>query len=111
MRRGSPLRAGAPQKPRKALPRLGKRGKEWEACKRKLKVRFERAGITSCELCGSAFALGFSHSLPRRYITTSKQLEEVALLCAGCHLVTDSHGHKVQFDTVLRIIDSRETAV
>lgn len=108
MRKASPKRQDGPRKPRNALPRLGKRGKQWEATRAKLKVRFERAGITDCELCGSNFALGFAHRAPRRNITTQDELKTVALLCASCHDATDNRGHRVMHDTVTRIIESRE---
>lgn len=89
MWRGSPLRQDAryaPPKLRKAaLPRLGKKGLLWEATRKRLKVRFEAAGITRCEICGNGYALGFAHRFKRRNITTQTELETCALLCNEHH--------------------------
>ncbi len=89
MRRASPLRQDAhqcPSKPRKAaLPKMGRKGREWAATRARLKVRFAAAGITRCEGCGSDFALGFAHRKKRRNITTQEELEIAALLCATDH--------------------------
>lgn len=111
MRRASPLRAKAPSKPRKALPRLGRKGKEWETTRARLKVRFAAVGITRCEMCGRDDTLGFAHRLKRRNITTLKELETVALLCAEHHDSLEIRPEHVMGAVIDGIIDSRETPI
>lgn len=93
---------------RSRLRRKGKRGLAWDRTRAKLKVRFERAGLTRCEVCGTDNALGFSHSKPRRMIATQADLEEVALLCNADHHEADSHGHERQEQIIKYIISKRE---
>ncbi len=114
MRRGSPLQK-APSKPRKALPRLGRKGKEWEATRARLKVRFKRAGIVTCEVrgenCWGANALTFCHTRKRRNIVTTSQLEEVCLGCIECHNALELLPEAEMGRKIKAIIDSRETPV
>lgn len=116
MRRGSPLRQDAryaPSKPRKAaLPRLGKKGLVWEATRKRLKVRFEAAGITRCEVCGSGWALGFAHRKKRANITTQEELEIVALLCnSPCHDALEILPESEMGERVDALIAARERSV
>ena len=94
---------------RSPLRRKGKRGLAWDRTRAKLKVRFERAGLTRCEVCGTDNALGFADSKPRRMITTQAEMEEVALLCNADHHEADSHGHENQENVIKFIISKRET--
>lgn len=99
---------------RTPMKRAGKKTLAWETTRRKLKVRFERAGITRCEWpegCGREWPLSFSHTKPRRDITTQAELEAVALLCTFHHHAADCHGHEHQFKTITAIIANRETPV
>ena len=53
-----------------------------------LKEKFERKGITRCEICGSNQWLTFMHRLKRRYYTSLEELSdinEVILACMKCH--------------------------
>lgn len=64
---------------------------EWDTVRAKLKIRFERIGITYCEKCGGKFALGFAHAVKRRKLSKFAQIgapdhiETVTLLCNPCH--------------------------
>src|SRR5690242_19042046 len=77
------------EKKRKPLNKRGVKTDAWERTRDELKIRFERAGITQCELqypgCFRNNFLSFAHSKKRRYITSQEDLEIVALLCQKCH--------------------------
>lgn len=81
--------------------------KDWNNARRKLKVDFERQGITRCEKCNGNFALSFGHRLKRRYITTTEELTTVALLCQICHEDLEHGGHDRMYDEITRIIEAR----
>lgn len=115
MRRASPLRQDArqrPSAPRKAsIPKLGRKGKEWAATRAKLKVRFQRAGVTRCEHCGTDNGLGFAHRRKRRNITTQAELETVALLCNEFHDWLEALPEEKMGRSIDAIIAARETPV
>lgn len=98
-----------------ALRRVGKKAREWDQARAKLKVAFERAGVTRCELrsavCEGNYFLGFAHSLRRRFITTPEHLNEVILCCSPCHEVLDAHKADDVAKRVREIIAARETPV
>lgn len=53
-----------------------------------LKKKFIDMGKTSCEICGSNYALTFMHRLKRRHYTSLNALSdmnEVILACIKCH--------------------------
>jgi hypothetical protein len=79
----------------------------WEAARRQLKVKFERTGVTRCEVCNAAFPLGFAHRLKRRLITTDDELMTVALLCNPCHERIEFSGHEQMFRRINEIIEQR----
>lgn len=93
------------------MKRVGKRTIAWTKARAKLKVAFAAAGITRCEVCGSSFALGFAHSLPRRFVTCDLDMFEVALLCSEHHAQCDDHGHAHQLLTVKNIIANRPNPI
>lgn len=73
---------------RTPLKRLGKKGHEWEKVRRQIKPKFERAGITTCELelpgCWFDNGLTFAHAKKRRNLGPG-ELSVVALACCHCH--------------------------
>jgi hypothetical protein len=83
---------------RKPLRAVGNNSKSrvWINARPKLKAKFSRAGITSCEArwagCWRTRSLTFAHSLKRRHITDSALMNEVALLCIPCHDKTELKG-------------------
>lgn len=99
---------------RTALKRLGKKGLAWEKVRRELKVRFERAGITSCEArgygCWNDSGLGFAHKKKRRNLGPG-ELSEVALLCNICHDRIELLPEIEMAAIVTQIIDSRKSPV
>jgi len=70
------------------MKKAGKRTKDWERVRRNLKPKFERVGITTCELryegCWSDNGLGFAHTKKRANLGPG-ELSVVALLCNSCH--------------------------
>lgn len=91
---------------RTPMKRRGKRVDQWDRIRKVLKVQFERAGITRCEMCGSSYALGFAHRKPRRYCDES-ELAIVVLLCNECHRKVDSCGHENMKNMVEGLIAKR----
>jgi hypothetical protein len=76
-------------KKKKRLKARGEKVDAWESMRAELKERFERAGITSCELrlagCWRNNALSFAHSKKRRRISSEEELQECVLACVPCH--------------------------
>ncbi len=66
----------------------GRKTVQWERVRRELKKRFERVGITSCEIrlpqCWKGYALAFCHTKRRADIKSISELERVVLGCAAC---------------------------
>ena len=79
----------------------------WNTVRQKLKVEFERQGITRCEECNAAYPRSFSHRYKRRFITTDAELRTVALLCIPCHEKYEFAGHEKMFEGINRIIERR----
>jgi hypothetical protein len=80
---------------------------QWSYTRKKLKPRFERMGITRCEMCGIGNYLSFAHRLKRRFILTKEELETVALLCTPCHTKIEHSGHDEMYQAVTKIIENR----
>jgi len=91
------------------IKKLGKKGLAWEKCRRELKVRFQRAGITRCELgregCWGDFHLGFAHAKKRRNLKPG-ELSVVALMCNFCHdsieILPETEMEKIVLDIIAR---------
>jgi hypothetical protein len=102
-----------PEKTRKRLKARGKKVDAWEQTRKELVERFERAGITHCELqwngCFKNNFLSFAHSKKRRYIKSQEELEEVLLCCTPCHDRLEYGGN--MYETVRRVIASRRVVV
>jgi hypothetical protein len=83
----------------------------WINARPKLKAKFQRAGITSCEArwagCWRTRSLTFAHSLKRRHITDSAQMNEVALLCIPCHDKTELKGEALMSIEIRGLIATR----
>lgn len=96
---------------KKPMNRVGKRTQEWERVRRKLKVKFEAAGITTCEFefqeCWWNQALGFAHTDKRRYIGVN-EMEEVALACNPCHAILELLPREQMKTEILSVIRNRE---
>ncbi len=90
--------------------KAGKRTREWDRIRAKLKPRFEAAGITRCEFgydgCWRFNGLSFAHFDKRRFLST-QELEIAALACASCHPKLEILPRKVMKAIVLRVIANR----
>lgn len=94
--------------------RLRTKETEWDRVRATLKPRFEAAGITRCERCGSGFCLSFAHSVKRRFLQKDAELgapehiETVILACQVCHDELDlKMSHTEMRETVMRTISQR----
>lgn len=87
----------------------------WDKIRAELKVKFEAAGITTCELhypgCFRDNYLGFGHSRKRRNANTPELMREVALLCSPCHEAIEVQGEEKMSKIVREIIKNRTTKV
>lgn len=81
-KRSNPLR-------RSRMKGVGKATKEWNAVRRRLKVQYEAAGITECELgypgCTRDNFLSFAHGRKRRHLQGDELEKLVCLACLNCH--------------------------
>lgn len=66
----------------------------WESIRRRLKPRFQAAGLTRCELllpgCWHDNALGFAHAKKRRHLSPA-EFGVVILACTTCHQQIEFH--------------------
>lgn len=89
----------------------GKRTKEWNRIRAKLKPKFEAAGITECEFrfqgCWFNDGLSFAHCDKRRFLK-GIQLEEVALACMPCHYLLEMLSREQMGIEIRSVIASRE---
>lgn len=87
---------------------------KWDKIRSELKVKFEAAGITTCELhypgCFRDNYLGFAHSKRRRHIV-GDEIYEVILACNPCHDLLDSLPAEKTTEAVRSIISKRNVAV
>ena len=82
--------------------KLGKKGKAWAKARKRLKQEYLENDITSCEYCGSSFALSFHH-LDRRSGGKAKHtFEATRLLCAKCHGRVHRGRDAVEFNEELK---------
>ncbi len=88
----------------------GKKTREWDRVRAKLKIRFEAAGITRCEFgydgCWRSNGLSFAHYDKRRFLSAA-ELEIAALACASCHPKLEILPRKVMKAEVCRVIRER----
>lgn len=84
------------------------KAKDWDRERAKLKVQFERQGITRCESCNGSFALSFAHRYKRRFITTLEELRVCVLLCQSCHHKIEYSGHENMLNAVNALIEKRD---
>jgi len=95
---------------RTSINRRGKKVKAWDACRARLKKRFEAAGITTCEVCGTDSFLSFAHSKKRRHIQ-GDELSECALLCIPCHQIAEVLPHAEMAALIRNIIATRDVTI
>lgn len=78
----------AKKEPKKLQP-VGKKTKAWNDVRAELKIKFQRAGIMSCEIkrpsiCWKNNALTFAHP-DKRINIAPEDLHIVVLACTPCH--------------------------
>ena len=100
-------------KKRKRLRAVGEKVSAWSKTREELILRFEKAGITQCELrysgCWVNNALSFAHSKKRRFIISQEELEECCLCCLNCHACIEFRPD--MYEIVRRVIASRKVEV
>jgi len=94
------------------MNRVGKRTRNWEQERARLKKKFEKWGITSCELrypnvCWRDNALGFAHAKKRRFLKP-EELGIVILACSPCHDILESLPHDLMEVEVMQVIKQRQ---
>lgn len=95
------------------LNKPGKKQKEWDKARAKIKLDFIKKGITSCEVCHSTFNLSFAHAVKRRFISktatvgSAYHLETVALLCHTHHDMYENLPHEAMMNKIMVIIQNR----
>jgi len=87
---------------------IGRKTKDWARVRRGLVPRFERVGITSCEIhfpqCWRNDCLSFAHTKKRRFVT---DLTRVVLACAACHTAVEGMSHEEMERVLEKIISER----
>ena len=88
----------------------GKKTREWERTRAKLKPRFEAIGLTHCEFdyegCWRNNGLSFAHAKKRRNLRPG-ELEVVALACANCHNLLELMREPQMTQAVMNVIAKR----
>lgn len=94
----------------------GKKTKAWESERAKLKRKFAKVGITTCELqgsnkvvheCGGDNYLGFAHDAKRRKLRP-EDLGRVALVCNFAHDIIENWSAGKMKAIVFETIEKRE---
>jgi len=92
---------------------------EWDIIReQRIKPRFEKAGITRCELnysgCWRNNALSFAHAVKRRFLQTyapeglPTSIYTVILACTPCHDILEKMSHEEMKKAVMGIIMARK---
>ena len=79
---------------------IGRRGREWDAARRRVRERLDAAGIRSCEFgfvgCWKTEGLSLAHAVKRRYLQRNAEvgspyhIETCAIACMPvCHKILD----------------------
>lgn len=101
-------------KKRTPMKRVGKRTAAWDNLRAKMKVEFERAGITRCEAnltgCTGSQMLSMAHPKKRRNLVGA-EMEQCALFCLTCHDKAEVLPESEMTAMVRGIIAARETPV
>jgi hypothetical protein len=87
----------------------------WDKIRAELKVKFEAAGITACELhypgCYRDNYLGFAHSRKRRNANTPELMREVILADGPCHDILEAMGEEEMCRVVREVIKNRPVKI
>lgn len=103
-------------KAKKPLKPIGKKGKNWNDGRDKLKLKFFSWGITKCEVrlegCLRDNFLGFAHKERRIELTQTEIIDPkfVVLACQPCHNTLDNEMSKGYSKSLMEaIIKDRKT--
>ena len=100
---------------RTPLKKRGKKVRQWEDARAKLKALFLEKGVTCCELtelvgrraeCWRNNSLSFAHSKKRRNII-GDEIYEVVLACNICHSTIESKPESEMTQIVRDVIQKR----
>ena len=82
--------------------KIGKKGKAWIKARKRLKQEYLENGVTSCEYCGSSWALSFHHRDRRSSGKAEHTFKGTRLLCAKCHGRVHRDRDAVEFNEELK---------
>jgi hypothetical protein len=89
----------------------GKRTRQWNSIRAKIKPKFEAAGITRCEFkysgCFGGVMLSFAHGKKRRNLTVEELEKLVALACINCHTILELKPEEEMEKAVREVIKKR----
>lgn len=112
-RRRTPLPHSNVQMTRTRRLRAGKKTREWNRERAKIKKVLLMAGIIYCELqfegCWRDNALGLAHPRKRRHLKEG-ELSVAILACAPCHSVIERMPESEMCEIVYRVIAERKAA-
>lgn len=108
------IKRAAMKRSNRPMKKIGKKSKRWIAVRRRLKVKFEALGITSCELryegCAGDTMLGFAHGRKRRHLKGDELETLVVLACNNCHDAIEYLEPERMLEIVERTIQQRRKA-
>jgi len=101
---------------------IGRRGREWDSARRRVRARLEALGIRRCEFgfpgCYGDQCLSLAHAVKRREIRRDAEpgspyhIETCALACTPvCHkLLDEGMSHAMMLEFVMQAIERRSDA-
>ena len=96
---------------RGGILRAGKKVKEWDRVRAKLKKQFQAQGITTCELgydgCKRDDYLSFAHGRKRRKLEDNELETLTILACQPCHDRIERMAHEGMLAIVQSVISER----
>jgi hypothetical protein len=94
--------------------KAGRKTKEWDRVRARLKVKYAAMGITTCELgypgCKYDDWLSFAHGRKRRYLVGDELESLVILCCCNCHSRIEVMPPEAMLAIVQSVISERITA-
>ena len=88
----------------------GKKTREWDRLRAKLKIRFAAIHLITCEFryegCWKYNGLTFAHIKKRRNLRP-EELEIVALACLNCHNILELMPEKKMTEAIMAVIKKR----
>ena len=121
MMRRTAIRRGSSQLRRSGLKPIGRRGREWDVARRRVRERLEMLGVRGCEFgfaqCTGKYQTSLAHAVNRRFLSrdaepgTPQHIETVAVACCSCHRRLDEDmSHAMMLEMVMNAIERRNNA-